>query len=697
MKSDKDIIAQWKKHKDLSKSRLSKQYANTKRCQSFYSGDFMSYSDTIQFATPLGKKKKAIVKFNKVKPYINAVVGFTIQNRRKAKFEARIESDKLQELFSGYANALDGYIRDNCDAEQIETQQDRDMYINGYGAVETALSYNEGYASIETDGEVIIGRLDPLTVGWDPFARATNLTDARYVYQCKEYDIDQATELFDDSKPEDFEENDSLGDTYDYEYLPNGGKYDKIAQVEWANKEEKLAKVYFYQWYDIEEFYKIPNPLYYIEDAQMVQVADLHMTMLAEEAETSFDPRAEILVVDEKTKRELEEYFGEMLEEAFEFKRKVFYTAVISGQKLFTKFKNISQQGFSIQFKTGDFDATNNIWTGLVNSMMEPALYYNKALTELMFTIAANSKGGVYIEEDAVEDISEFEDNYAKTDGVIVLNSGAISNNKIQDKARPLVATGLESVVSISDNAFSAVNGIDPSFLGSREFAQDTASFQRQRIKQVMSTLASYFDSIMLYGKRSARIRLDVIKVFVENNQGMTVRVIGEEGQAIFMRLSKKQLSAEFDVTIAEAPLTSEDREMQAQFLTAMGDKLIMVDPTAAKVIYSKAVELMPLDFSVKEQVRAVLNPEKGEIDPSYVAKLEEQLKTATSQINMATVNSITAKADLDIKRIEEIDANIKTKAANNAKILEEAKQTALENSLLEKQGVVEAKMSISV
>jgi len=62
----------------------------------------------------------------------------------------------------------------------------------------------------------------------------------------------------------------------------------------------------------------------------------------------------------------------------------------------------------------------------MVNPMMEPQKYKNKALTEMMFTIAANSKGGVMIEEDAVEDIADFESKWAKTDAVIRVNSWRI-------------------------------------------------------------------------------------------------------------------------------------------------------------------------------------------------------------------------------------------------------------------------------
>lgn len=684
MKSPKDIATEFKKRRVLSQSRLAKQYENTKRCQAFYSGDIMEYSDKVELFQPTKKKKNVLVKFNKVKPYVNAVKGFAAQNRRRAKYEARIENEQVQELFSQYANTIRQYARDNANSDQIETQQDGDMLINGYGVTESALSYGEGYTSHEIDGEMIDGRLDPLCVGWDTNARATNLLDRRYDYYFREYHIDEATKLFSNSKPEDFEE--SGGDTTDsrYEYFPYGGQYDKVAALEYTKQDEGLVRVYFYQWYDIETFYKAANPLYEIEDQQTALAVDAFLQMLANEYEEEydFDPRAEILCFTKEMRGKLQEYFGEFMGEVHEFKRKVYYEAVLSGDAVFTAYKSISQQGFRRQFKTGDYDATNDIWVGMVNSMMEPATYYNKALTELMFTIATNSKGGVFAEESAIIDIVEFEKNYSKTDGVIVVNDGALTNGTIQEKKSPHVPTGLEDIVSIAHSALTDVNGFDATFMGSREFAEDTAAFQRQRIRQVVSLLACYFDSISLYQKTKARIELDLLRVFVENNQNMTVRMIGEDGKALFMRLQSKQLSAEYDVAMGEAPLSVQDKEAQATILTAIGDKLIMTDPASAKVVYATAIELMPLDFAMKQKIKQVLMPESDNIDPAYVKQLEEQVQALMSEMNQAQLAKIKSSVSLDMARAQEMVKKVRKTEADTVKVLEEAKRTALESDL---------------
>lgn len=299
-----------------------------------------------------------------------------------------------------------------------------------------------------------------------------------------------------------------------------------------------------------------------------------------------------------------------------------------------------------------------------------------------MFTIATNSKGGVFAEESAIIDIVEFEKNYSKTDGVIVVNDGALTNGTIQEKKSPHVPTGLEDIVSIAHSALTDVNGFDATFMGSREFAEDTAAFQRQRIRQVVSLLACYFDSISLYQKTKARIELDLLRVFVENNQNMTVRMIGEDGKALFMRLQSKQLSAEYDVAMGEAPLSVQDKEAQATILTAIGDKLIMTDPASAKVVYATAIELMPLDFAMKQKIKQVLMPESDNIDPAYVKQLEEQVQALMSEMNQAQLAKIKSSVSLDMARAQEMVKKVRKTEADTVKVLEEAKRTALESDL---------------
>ncbi len=642
----------------------------------------MDYRDNIQFTTHEGAKKKAMVKFNKVKPYINAVKGFMAQNRRKPEYIARMTENPLQGMYSKYANSLSDYVRDNANSDHFETQQDGDMLICGYGAIETAMSFGDGYSSTSPNGEIIQGRIDPNKLGFDPHSRHINLLDARWMYYPKEYSCEEAEELFDDAEEDDFEPVDPE-DNQNYSFYDGGGVYDKISVgYEYSTGDKKNVNVYFYQWYEVEEFYRAENPLFTLTNPTSVQLVQMNLDMIAQENE-DFNPRAEILDFPDDLKSKLVEMLGEFIDPK-PYKKKVYYSAVISGEKCFKVFKSLSQQGFTIKVKTsGDFDERNKIWTGMVDSLREPTLYYNKALTELMFIIGSNSKGGVMIEEDAVEDVGEFEAKYAKTDAVIVVNRGALAGGKIQAKATPQQPTGYDQIVAMADGAINDVSGIDRTFLGSSENRQETALLQRRRIKQITSSLACYMDAVTLYQKESAKLMLDYIRTWAENNQGVLIPIIGEDGKRTFMALSQDKLAPDYDIAVQEAPQTPDEKLEFAQVLSDLADKLMSTGDPSGKQIYAIAMKYLPIDEEDKLKVTKILNPDQQQVDPAYVKQLEDQLKAISSQTSQAAIEKLLSEVSINKSKVEHMRVQMQKDAATTAKTLEETQQIEQETSLM--------------
>lgn len=698
--NDKQVAKTVRKQQTISKRGLSTQYENTITTQEFYNGDTMSYEDRIQFIDDFGHRRRALVQFNKVQMNVDAVVGFMAQNRRQAKYIARLTASEKQNLYSKNMNALYEFHRDNANADQLETDQDADMMINGYGAIDTDLSYVVGNSTTDPNGEIVKMRLDPLCVGWDPMAKGKNLLDARWAYYWQDYDLQEALDLFQGSKEEDFEKvSDSDPSDTGYTYNPWGGLYDKIKledAIEWANRDEEMVRVYNHQWFDYETFYRADNPLYQAqtpEDAMFCKMKlDLIVGQLKEEYNGpdgieardmfEFDPMAEQLTFGNEVKRILVREFGELIKPV-SFKRKVFYTAVTSGEHVFICFKSISQQGFSIKFKTGIYNAPMKFWTGMVNAMMEPAEYYNKALTELMFTIAANSKGGVMIEEDAVEDIADFESKWAKTDAVIKVQSGALAAGKIQQKAQGAVPTGLENIITLSDANISAA-GVDPSFLGQNMDDGQSGILYKRRIRQVISKMARYFDSITLYQKEDARLMGDLIPVWIENNNGMWVRVTGEDGQEEFKQITLDMMAPEYDVSIQEAPQTPEDKQETAAVLGTYADKLAAVgNLPAAAAFYAESLQYLPLDGDVRNRLTKVLQPKDDQVDPALFQQMQQQLQELMSEQNKVMMEKTKSETAKNMASVETSRAQINKTHADTTKALEEAARTGLETDLI--------------
>lgn len=698
--ADTDTIKLLEKQRNITRRGLSIQYENTRTSQEFYNGDTMSYEDRIQFIDDFGSRRRAIVQFNKVKPNVDAVVGFMAQNRRQAKYIARLNGSEEQNLYSKYMNALYEFHRENTNSDQLETDQDADMMICGYGAIDADLSYVVGNATTDPNGEIIKKKLDPMRVGWDPAAKGKNLLDARWAYYWEDFDLQEALDLFQGSKASDFEQtSDSMPTDTGYVYNPWGGLYDKIKlddQVEWASKDEEMVRVYNHQWMEYETFYRADNPLYAAKTPEDAMFIKMRLDIVAAQIKKEyngpdgidvtdmfeFDPMSEVWSFDEKAKKILVAEFGDAIQPV-DFKRKCFYTAVVSGRHIFTKFKSICQQGFSIKFKTGVYNDAAQFWTGMINAMMQPAEYHNKALTELMFTIAANSKGGVMIEEDAVENVSDFESKWAKTDAVIKVQSGALAGGKIQEKTRGAVPTGLENIITLSDAAVSAA-GVDPSFLGSNMDDGQSGILYKRRIRQVISKMARYFDSITLYQKEDARLNADLIRVWVQNNNGQWVRITGEDQQDQFMMINEDKLAAEYDVSIQEAPQTPEDKQETAAVLGTYADKLAAVgNVSASSAFYAESLQYLSIDGDVRNRLIKVLQPQDDQIDPAMVQQMQAELEQLKSEQNRAMVDKLKSETARNMALIDSEKAKVNKAHADTAKSLEEAARTGLETDLI--------------
>lgn len=687
-----------RKHREISKRGLSQQYENTETAWSFYNADQMTYSDRIQFEDTWGRKRRATVNFNEVQPNIDAVSGFMAQNRRQAKAIARLNQSQGQQLYSKNMNALLDYHRENCNSDQLESDQDLDMLVSGYGAIDTELSYDVGNATTMPNGEIVKKRVTD-TSYWDPSSQGLkNNEGARWAGYHEDFELRDALNLFQGSETSDFEEV-STDEPSEGGYLfnPYGGIYSKIKldnTVEWTSQETEMVRVYNHQWYEYETFYKAANPLFTVTDPMDALYIKMRLDILSDQIKLpgdtkskdmfALDPTQENLTFDAATKTKLVKEFGDLIE-PIPFKRKVFYTAVVSGKHVFTWFKSVSQTGFSIKFKTGTWNKSRRMWMGMVNPLMEPCKYKNKALTEMMFTIAANSKGGVMVEDDAVEDIADFESKWAKTDAVIVVNAGALAAGKIQEKAKGALPTGLENIIALADQSI-AKNGVDPAFMG--DIAKDDQSgiLFKRRIRQVISKFARYFDSITLYQKEDCRLMLDLIPIWVENNRGATVRMVGQDGSDEFFELAEDKLAPVYDVDIQEAALSSDEKQETATMLSQAAFQLLGVGQVQQGLAFlAESLQFFRLDGDVRDKLTKALEPQ----DDPRISQLQQQMQQLQQYIQSGQVDKTKSETQKNLataaKTMKDADisvAQIPKTHAETIKTLEEAKRTAVETNL---------------
>ena len=163
--TNRKLLKQFNKHRSISEGALADQHAAAREDHGVFAADECYYS-----ASVMDKGRRRSVIFNKVKPYVDAVAGFMIQLRRKPDYQAvDIDNEKQSDL-SEYINGISSYIRENGNFDQIESQQDKEMLITGYGVIDTNIVYMEN-----PDGEVKEELVQYNDVFWDPQAKEKNV------------------------------------------------------------------------------------------------------------------------------------------------------------------------------------------------------------------------------------------------------------------------------------------------------------------------------------------------------------------------------------------------------------------------------------------------------------------------------------------------------------------------------------------
>src|SRR3990172_633308 len=102
----------------------------------------------------LEQQRRPPVTFNRAGTIIDAVVGNEIGNRQEIRYFPRTLGDSAVNEVA--TNAVK-WVRDQCNAEDEESDAFEDVLIGGMGWVETRIDYDN-----DLDGRIIMERVDPL-------------------------------------------------------------------------------------------------------------------------------------------------------------------------------------------------------------------------------------------------------------------------------------------------------------------------------------------------------------------------------------------------------------------------------------------------------------------------------------------------------------------------------------------------------
>lgn len=671
-------------HKHISEDGLHKQKKEDALNQAFFDGDKSSYTYELS-----AENKKFAVCFNRVRPYVHSFMGFAAQNRRNPEYFAIETDDQKRGLYTETANKMLAWSRSNANADQVETAQDKQLGIRGYGAVAKDIDYMEN-----PDG--VIKYLECSDdYWWDPASHASGLDDRRWEFLKKKIHVDEALKRF-GGKEEDYEA--AATKKFDnFQYWPEGGSYDKISYDWVGSSEPNMVYVYEYHWYDLEEYWRVFNPIY-DERYQMNGMASALLEALdraieirmaeAEEDDVedlfSFDPRKQTLSLTREQYKDFKA-IAERLGIEFDSDvnlRKVFCEAVLSGNKVFKKRKSIDQSGFGVKVKTADYDPKNKLWHGMVSSLREPSKYANAAITKFLLILASTSGPGYFYDLHRVEDPSKFEKEAALNAKAIAVEGNP--NEVVRDKQQPVLPNGFETLYPVFLQALSDVIGFAPEAMGMGDLSQPSFELEQQRIKQVMTTLAVYFDAITLYQKEDAKSLLYYQRRLVKNKEGRTVPFVDEDGTQSVAKIFSDMIAEEYTIDIGEAPDTPTKKKEQGLVMQGFADKVALAAPQLAKDAYALTVEHLPISIGDKAKWRNLLttpvDPQAGERE-AEVAELQRVAALTELEKTQSETAKNVAQAEKTRAEVEKVEA--------------ETNQTDLENLAISTNPIHEVNINI--
>lgn len=565
---------------------------------------------------------------NKLERVVDSVCGFQIQNRTKIEYTPRNLRSPERTSVDAIANGVD-YIVEDSRADYESSWAFRDMLTCGIGSTDATISYDENYL-----GETEVARIAPYLLGFDTSARKKNLVDANWCFAGTLVDKD----AYKEAKEEEGVTIDTSGDDRFVNYF--------IATQSTA---DNLAIEYKYQWRVKEPFYLVKNPLMMLPAPIIQELAATGMVATMSQ-KFNFDPAVdEVFHLDTSLFKSFKDAMAAIGLDAKKLATKQktyrYYWAIIFGKTVIEKGESFSQKSFTQKFMTGKFSEVRQCHYGIVRAMKPAQQLLTKAVNDFSDALHVNPQGGVIVEADAIPEessLSEFVNSWSKMRNVTILESGAISGNKVMMKPVSDAPPAAEKMISYAERSILELGSVTPDFLGMGDSGQNAYDVYGQRVRQSLMTLAYYFDSYSFYQLDQGVLYIDCLRVLADNSGGYIIRTL--TGNVV--KIMSSDIEKEYFVSLKEVPKSIDQREKEIDTLIKVADMLIKSGRDGG-AITPLIVENMDLPQNKVEEVLQLTAPPP----PAPPDPVQTDLLIAETQLRKSTADKNTAEAM--VKRLE--------------------------------------------
>jgi hypothetical protein len=645
---------------------------------------------------------KPCVSFNRTAVMVNAICGSEANNRQEVQYKPRTLDDSgKNDLLTAAAK----WARDQCDAEDEESDAFRDLVICGYGWTETKMDFE-----CNPEGMIEVPRRDPFAFHYDPSSVKRNLNDMRWV-QCDDWLTDEVIKAR-------WPEAELVGGR---DALPETTPHD-AQRAPWYEKNAVDAApdgtrcVIHHCWKEQVTVWVIkppkppapppgmqppmggmppppgmgagmmpPGPPPGMPPGPMGQPPAMPPRPPGPPGPTGAPPMGgmppagppspaggpgappmmmggpqgmpppppappppEPIEMSDEDYQIASERMQQMGMPPLQGKRRtkaVYKQAFLLGKQLLETGDAPCQYEFVYNCMTGYRDHNTGTFFGLTPQMEDPQRYANKMLSQLLHMINTNAKGGILIEEGAVNDIRELEENWAKTDGVTEVNAGALSGGKIQPKPIPQYPQSIPDLLQFSVSSIRDGSGVPLEMVGLADKMQP-GIVEEARTNAGMGNVATLFDALRQYRKQQGRLLAHFIIEYMAD--GRLIRVAGPLGEKYEPLLIQRGVM-DYDVVVDVAPTA---RDMKSKTFDALM-KLAPMVMQAGGPVPEEALDYAPIPTQLaeswKQQIAGAKQQKAAQGDPQV------QMAQAVAQGEAAKAQTAQTKAgaDIQLKQLE--------------------------------------------
>jgi hypothetical protein len=587
----------------------------------------------------LREQHRPEVSFNRVAPMIKSVCGLEVNNRQSVVYLPRqLGVQGVNEMVTNAGK----WVRDECHAEDEESEAFRDLAICGEGWTETRMDFDE-----DPMGKIVKERIDPLEMGVNKGAFRSNYQDARMIYRIRDIATGDARALLnltDDPDDPNYIEDAALDASgwLDKMNTPEdggmGNKKDYPDQTRAAVKGSrrggrKTVRLVQCQYWVREPVHLVATP----NDEQPQIMTPEEFAKFKERAD-AINANADLGVDPEAPRVEYD---------ATQSVRKCFYECFI-GIKIIER-RKLKLGMFQFSAMTGERDKKEKCFYGMVKDMMDPQRWANKFFSQTMHHINVNAKGGLLAETDAFQNVRKAERDWADPTKIVWVKPGSIAKNKVKERQSVPLPPGLDQLMMFSISSIRDVTGINLELLGQADREQ-AASLEEQRRQSAMTILATMFDSLRRYRKLDGKLLLHFIWLLPE---GTLFRVV-EKGQYQYIPLAKQGLDIEkFDIIIDQAPSSPNQKQMVWGITQQILQMNILPPPAAVELL-----KYSPYPEVVVQEIRKAMGLD-GAMPPAMLQQrlqqAEQALQVLEGELKKALEKSTDKEHDNEIDGLKTI------------------------------------------